>query len=883
MSDQAEAASGALWADATAEQTFRRYRTLAQAIEDGVLHLDDGGHVIAVNDGFLGITGHAREDLLGEHASLVIDAECCRRIERTITGSHESTEQHTATFEPTVDTATGESVPCELQMHLQVGDESREAVCIVRERTEGAAHENGKESDGQEFRGRERRLPELMANVPGMVYRCRNARGWPMEFVSDAAEELTGYRPQALMEGEVSWGEDIIVQEDREMVWETVQREIAEDGTFTVTYQIDTADGERRWARDYGRGIFDDEGSLVEIEGIISDITEDKRTEQRLAEERDMFADGPAVVFRWKPDEAAGWPVEYVSENVEEVLGYTPTELESGDVPYADLLLAEEIDRIAREVEENSDGETERFSHDPYRIRTKDGGIRWVKDTTKIVRDEDGTITNYLGYLVDITERKERERELQRYETIVETVNDGVYVVDEEGRFTMVNEAYVEMVGYDREELLGEHVSRVADEETIELAQRTEAEMRRENTDGPTVEAVLRTADGERIPSEATFALLPGEDGRTERVGVARDISERKERERRLEESERRYRTLVENFPNGSVGLFDEDLRYTAVGGQLFDELEFDPEDRTGKRITEIHDDELIAEIEPYFTAALDGERKTFDIEVFGRSLHATTLPIENPEGEVFAGMIVVQDVTERREYERKLKESNERLEQFAYAASHDLQEPLRMVSSYLQLIEDRYGDEFDEEAQEFLEFAVDGAERMRNMIDGLLEYSRVETEGKPFQPVDLEEVLDDVLQDLRVKIQEHDADITVASLGQVEGDRNQLRQVCQNLLDNAIEYSGDEPPRVHVSAERTGDQVTVSVRDDGIGIDSGHQERVFEVFQRLHSHDEHAGTGIGLSLCRRIVERHGGEIWIDSEPGEGTTVSFTLPATDAA
>ncbi|WP_455325162.1 ATP-binding protein [Halopelagius longus] len=232
----------------------------------------------------------------------------------------------------------------------------------------------------------------------------------------------------------------------------------------------------------------------------------------------------------------------------------------------------------------------------------------------------------------------------------------------------------------------------------------------------------------------------------------------------------------------------------------------------------------------------------------------------------------------EQRQRERALKDSNERLEQFAYAASHDLQEPLRMVTSYLRLLEKRYEDALDEDGEEFLEYAVDGAERMRKMIDCLLEYSRIETRGDPFEPVALDAVLDDVREDLQIQIEETDADIAADRLPTVVGDASQLRQVFQNLLENAITYSGDEPPRIHVGAERRGQEFVISVRDEGIGIEPKNQDRVFDVFDRLHSRDEYEGTGIGLALCQRIVERHGGDIWVDSELGEGSTFSFTLP-----
>ncbi|TYL35860.1 two-component sensor histidine kinase [Natronococcus pandeyae] len=232
--------------------------------------------------------------------------------------------------------------------------------------------------------------------------------------------------------------------------------------------------------------------------------------------------------------------------------------------------------------------------------------------------------------------------------------------------------------------------------------------------------------------------------------------------------------------------------------------------------------------------------------------------------------------------YITKLEESNRSLEQFAYAASHDLQEPLRMVSSYLQLIERRYEDDLDEEAEEFLGFAIDGANRMRDMVDGLLEYSRIDTQGSSLEPTDLDVVLEEALADLKVKIEEQDAEIERESLPRVQGDDDQLRQVFQNLLNNAIEYSGDERPWIHISAERRGTRWQISIADDGVGIEPQNQDSVFELFQRLHSHDEHAGSGIGLALCKRIVERHDGRIWVESEPGRGSTFTFTLPALDA-
>ncbi len=225
-----------------------------------------------------------------------------------------------------------------------------------------------------------------------------------------------------------------------------------------------------------------------------------------------------------------------------------------------------------------------------------------------------------------------------------------------------------------------------------------------------------------------------------------------------------------------------------------------------------------------------------------------------------------------------ELERSNEELQRFAYVASHDLQEPLRMVTSYLQLLERRYGELLEGDAREFIDYAVDGATRMKQLINDLLTYSRVDTRGVSPQPVDMEQVLDDVLDNVKLRLEETRAEIVCHPLPTVPGDKSQLEQLFQNLIDNALKFRGKEPPRIEVGAEKRDGKWVFSVKDNGIGMDPEFQDRVFIIFQRLHTQDEYEGTGIGLAVCKRIVERHGGRIWFESEPGEGTTFYFTIP-----
>lgn len=235
------------------------------------------------------------------------------------------------------------------------------------------------------------------------------------------------------------------------------------------------------------------------------------------------------------------------------------------------------------------------------------------------------------------------------------------------------------------------------------------------------------------------------------------------------------------------------------------------------------------------------------------------------------------------RQTSADLERSNTELQQFAYVASHDLTEPLRMITSYLELLSSRAQEKLGAEEREFIGYAVDGARRMRTLIQDLLAYARVDTRGRPLGPTDCEEVLATVLANLKLAIDESGTVIEHEKLPTVEGDSMQLAQVFQNLLGNAIKFHGQTPPRIHVGARRNNDEWLFFVKDNGIGIDPKNFSRIFVLFQRLHTRQEYPGTGMGLAICKKIIERHGGRIWAESKPGEGTTFFFTIPVRNEA
>jgi len=302
-----------------------------------------------------------------------------------------------------------------------------------------------------------------------------------------------------------------------------------------------------------------------------------------------------------------------------------------------------------------------------------------------------------------------------------------------------------------------------------------------------------------------------------------------------------------------------------------------------------IHPDDRERVIER-MEAVSDGEPADLEYRVdpatdYGTWVWVQAQPVYDESGEMEYVAGYTRDITQRKQYQRDLEahrealeKSNESLREFAYIASHDLQEPLRMVSSYVDLLDQEYGDQFDEEAEEYMEYAVSGARRMQRMINSLLEYSRVHTDAAEFHETDANDVFETSRQDLELLIDDHDAEISVDPLPTVCADPDQLGQVFQNLVKNAIEHASDEgTPRIEVTATERADADEFAVSDNGPGVPADEQDDIFNIFTKGGASDGE-NTGIGLAITRRIVQRHGGDIWVESEPGAGATFAFTIP-----
>jgi PAS domain S-box-containing protein len=337
----------------------------------------------------------------------------------------------------------------------------------------------------------------------------------------------------------------------------------------------------------------------------------------------------------------------------------------------------------------------------------------------------------------------------------------------------------------------------------------------------------------------------------------------------------------------------DQDLRVVKVNRSFYDFFKVKPEETMGQLIYDLGNKqwdipglrELLETILPQKTT-FDNYEVEHDFTAIGkRIMLLNARQIQRGLGKERIILLAIEDITERKVAEDKLQavlaeleRSNKDLEQFASIASHDLQEPLRMVASYTQLLAERYEGQLDEKAGKYIAYAVEGAIRLQQLVNDLLAYSRVSTRGNRLESTDAHAILGQAIRNLAAAIEESKAIVTNEDLPLVRADAPQLALVFQNLLANAIKFRGADSPLIHVSVRDHGGEWIFSVRDNGIGIELQYADRIFVIFQRLHTRQEYPGTGIGLAVCKRIVERHGGRIWFESEPGQGSTFFFTVP-----
>ncbi len=645
-----------------------------------------------------------------------------------------------------------------------------------------------------------------------------------------------------------------------------------------------------------------EKGEIIGLRGIARDITEQKLAEDALIKEKlysDAVIDSLPGIFYVIDTE--GRFVRY-NKSAIDVVGYSA---EEGKNMHAwDIIAEEDRDLMAAMlIEVFRDGATD----GEVKIVTKAGKKIPYHITAKRVKL--GGHTYMLGTGIDISKRlaaeRARDESEKNYKLLAENTTDTVLKLDSNLNITWISAPTSRISGFSPEEYRNLPVEKQLTPESLKktveifVAAYEDEKAGRVTPDRHyDVELEAYRKDGSTYWTENRFQCIRDEHGKaTGMLMQGRDITDRKNAERARDESEKNYRLLAENTTD-IVTIVDKDynLVWLSASGEKLTGFSFEeqkkmplekkvaPESarRSAKLFKRLIQEEMAGTYPPDRHYDIQSELYRKDGSTIWTD---TTLRfIRNEQGEAVAVLLQGRDITERKKAEdalqktmAELKRSNEELQQFAYVASHDLQEPLRMVSSYVQLLEKRYKDKLDPDAHDFIDYAVSGAKRMQNLINDLLSYSRVGTRGKPFLPIDCSEVLYAATSNLEVAVREAGAVIDHGDLPQVIGDEGQLVQIFQNIIGNAVKFHGEEPPHISINSRLDGNEWIFSVKDNGIGIDPQYFERIFLVFQRLNG-AEYPGTGIGLSIARKIVQRHGGRMWLESQPGNGSTFYFSIP-----
>jgi PAS domain S-box-containing protein len=580
----------------------------------------------------------------------------------------------------------------------------------------------------------------------------------------------------------------------------------------------------------------------------------------------------------------------FVSQRAEVILGY-PIQLWQAEPDFwmshvhpDDREWAVEFYRLA--TLEKRDLEFE------YRMIRADGRTVWLHDSVRVIF-EDGKVAGLRGFMVDITERKRAEEALQdserKYRSLFDQIVDPVIITDKQTRRIVdCNQTALRVYGYAKDEFQAMTPMDLhpADEHAI-----VESIFDVKNTGQFSYTHV--TKDGRQMKVAVNSDEIEYH-GRPSWMSIVRDITELKRTEEALRQAEEKFRGIFENAIEGIFQSTPEG-RYISVNPAFARMYGFDSPDEMIAGISDIGRQTYINPSErDKLRRIIDetGVLQNVEAEVYRKDgsrmwISESVRAIRDDDGKLLYYEGVSQDITDRRRHEEQLRKyaeelerSNKELQQFAYVASHDLQEPLRMVASYTQLLSRRYKGKLGNEADEFIGYAVDGANRMQALINDLLAYSRVGTHGKPFQPTNCEVVVDRAISNLQLAIEDHGAIVTRDRLPTVMADSTQIVQLFQNLIGNAIKFRyKDKRPEVHIGMDQQDGTHTFYVKDNGIGIDPQYSEKIFVIFQRLHAKGgEFPGTGIGLAICKKIVERHGGRIWVESDVGNGATFYFTLP-----
>jgi PAS domain S-box-containing protein len=863
-------------------ESEERYRILIEGVQDhAIFMIDTRGHVVSWNAGAARIKGYSAEQIIGRNFSCFFSAEDIARgrpeevLRLTVlNGRHE--EQATRVRQ------NGAHFLASITLTAL-----RDAAGNLRGFSEFSRDLSESQEAGARYRGLLEAAPDAMVVV--------NQAG-QIVLLNVQAEKQFGY-----------YRDELVGQQVKNIIPEGFAERLIADGTRSaaeaLAQQIGT--GLELTAQRKDGSEFPIElmlSPLENAEGIlvtaaIRDISVRKAAAKHLGQMEGRYRG----LLEAAPDAMVvvnqGGEIVLLNVQAEKQFGYHRDELAGQQVRniipegFAERLIADGTRTAAEALAQQIGTGIELMA------RRKDGSEFPIELMLSPLENAEGILVT--AAIRDISVRRAAASHLEqmegRYRGLLEAAPDAMVVVNQGGEIVLLNVQAEKQFGYYRDELVGQQVKNIIPEGFAERliadGTRSAAEALAQQI-GTGVELTARRKDGSEFPIELMLSPLENAEGILVTAAI-RDISVRKEAVKHLAQMEGRYRGLLEAAPDAMV-LVNQNGAIVLVNRQaekLFGYVREDLVGSSSRLLISTRSVEILAAMTRRSADGVFSEQSQTGLELEGRHEDGSHFPIEvmlSPLTTMDEGVLLtvaIRDITARKQAEAHLLQtladlnrSNEELGQFAYIASHDLQEPLRMVASYTQLLSKRYAGKLDADADEFIAFAVDGANRMQRLIQDLLAYSRVGTKGGDLLETSSEDALEHALMNLGGAIAESGALVTHDPLPSVLADEGQLVQLFQNLVGNAIKYQSPGVPKIHVSSTKT-DQTKwlFSVKDNGLGIESQYFDKIFGMFQRLHRREEFEGTGIGLAICKKIVERHGGNISLESTLGQGSTFRFAL------
>jgi PAS domain S-box-containing protein len=836
------------------------YRDLLESAPDAVVLIESEGRILLVNRQAERLFGYERNELIGQPIEALVPEQFRKvhAVHRDSYFAEPKVREMGAGLELAGRRKDGTEFPIEISLSPIRTQKGMLVTAAIRDATE-------RRRANEMFRALLESAPDAMVIIDDSgVIRLANAQ----------AQTLFGYQREALIGKRV----EVLIPERLR-----AQHAAHRTGYFASPKLRSMGTGLELSGRRKDGSEFPIEISLSPLhteDGVwataaVRDISDRKRAEERFRALLETAPDAMVIIN-------AKGRIELVNAQTERIFGYARADLIGQTV---EMLVPERLrgQHLAHRGEFfRAPKVREMGAGAELSGRRRDGSEFPIEISLSPLETEQGTWVT--AAIRDVTQSKRERDAAVRLAAIVESSNDAIIGKDMQGRITSWNRAATQTFGYTADQAIGQEITMLFPSERLHEEQLILDRVR----GGEQIkhfETQRRAADGRLLEMSLTISPILNAAGRV--VGastIGRDISERRQ-------AEARFRSLLETAPDAMV-IIDREGRIVLVNAQTERLFGYTRDRMIGQPVEMLIPHRLRARHSEhrgsYFTSPKVREMGA-GLELSGVRSNGEEFAIEISLSPMDAGgerlaTAAVRDISDRKAVERKLAQyaedltrSNRDLEQFAYVASHDLQAPLRSVIGFSQLLRRRYDSKLDQDGREFLEHVESSARHMQALVNGVLAFSRVGSQGADFVEVDAEAVLRDVENNLSGVVHERGARITHDPLPRVRASKIEFNQLLQNLIVNGLKFQPGETPRVHVSATREKRAWHFSVRDWGIGIGTEHQERIFQIFQRLHPPEAYEGTGIGLAVCQKIVQRHGGRIWVESIPGEGATFHFTL------